>query len=174
MARRFSWWWKPVGAVLLALVIIRGGACGACAGAGRPPPDERLATHFEKLCTIAEHGVEDPQTGVKKMMRYYGDHGPDMLESFGATLVLIERIDDDAAHDRRARVARDRIQAPLIACEDTWSDFEDAIESDPEAMRTLQRGFERLGRTLEILFGEGGGHSVPCALDPRAMMRRFE
>ena len=174
MARRFSWWWKPVSVVLLALIIVRGGACGACAGAGRPDPDERLAHHFEKLCKIAEHGIADPQTGVRKMMRYYGDHGPHMLEDFGATLVLIERIDDDAAHDRRARVARARIQAPLIACEETWVDFEDAIESDPDAMAILQRGFERLGRTLEILFGESDGHRLPPALDPRAMLRRLE
>jgi hypothetical protein len=173
MARRFSWWWKPVSIVLLALIVVRGGACGACAGAGRPDPDERLGHHFERLCKVAEKGIADPKDGVRKMMRYYGDHGPDMLESFGATLVMIERIDDDAAHDRRARQARSRIQAPIIACDETWMEFAEAVEADPEASAILERGVDRLARTLEILFGESEGAGLPL-IDPRAMMLRFD
>jgi len=170
-------WWKPVSLVLLGLVLVRGGACGACAGAGRPDPDERLAGHLRGLCKVAEDGIDDPQTGVRRLMRYYGDHGPAMLEAFGATLVTIERIDDDRAHDARARLARERLQAPLIACAETWEDFGQAVEADPEASATLEHGVARLGRTLEILFGEGDGkRSVErlAPLDPRAMLRRLD
>lgn len=171
--RRAWWWWKPVLVVLLALVVIRGGACGACAGVAPAEPDERLAKHLEKLCRIAEDGVDDPEAGVRKMMRYHGDHGPDMLEDFGDTLVLIERIDDDDEHDRRARRARDRIHAPLLACAETWDDFAQAVESDPEASAILERGVDRLARTLEILAGAGARDAV-SPLDPRALLRGFD
>jgi hypothetical protein len=154
MARR-STWWTLLSVAVLGVIIVRGGACGAC-DAERTEPDQRLAAHLGKLCEIADDGAIDPRTGVRRMMKYYGDHGPDMLEAFGATLVTIERIDDDAAHDRRARVARDRIQQPLVACQETWQRFADAVEHDPEASATLERGVTRLGRTLEILFGEEG------------------
>lgn len=173
MARRFTWWWwKPVSAVLLALIVIRGGACGACAGAGPADPDERLAHHFERLCRIAERGVDEPEAGVRKMMRYYGDHGPDMLEDFGDMLVMIERIDDDEAHDRRARRARDRLHAPILACDETWEEFAQAVEADPEASKALERGINRLARTLEILSGADRGVHNP--IDPRAMLRGFD
>jgi hypothetical protein len=168
MARRVSWW-KLVSIVVLGAVVIRGGACGAC-NATRAAPDERLASHLRALCQVAEQGIDDPRAGVRTMMRYYGDHGPDMLEAFGATLVTIERIDDDAAHDRRAGVARDRIQAPLLACAETFAEFAEAVEADPEASAILERGVTRLGRTLEILFGESRG--ARALLDaPRAWLR---
>jgi hypothetical protein len=168
---RVGRWWKPFMAVLIILLILRGGACGACAGAGRPPPDERLAAHFAKLCKVAEHGIRDPKSGVVKMMRYYGDHGPQMLEDLGATLVMIERIDDDAAHDRRARQAHKRLSAPLIACEETFEQFDHAVANDPEASAILERGFVRLGRTLQILIGEEPEHDFVFA--PRSMLRRL-
>jgi hypothetical protein len=156
MARRsrFTWWMLVVVAVVGG-VVMRGGACGACNGV-RPEPDERLAQHLRNLCDVAEDGAIEPRTGVLKLMRYYGDHGPDMLHAFGATLVTIERIEDDGAHDKRARVARDRIQRPLAECEETWQEFANAVEADPEASAILERGVTRLGRTLEILFGEQG------------------
>ena len=173
MARRFAWW-KLIAFVVLTAAVIRGGACGACRDkAAHPAPDERLANHFRGLCQVAEDGIDDPRSGVRKLMRYYGDHGPDMLEAFGATLVLIERIEDDELHDARARLARQRIQAPIVECEETWVDFGDAIEADPEASRTLEEGVVRLGRTLEIIFGEGDGGAATRLADPRALVERF-
>ena len=156
MARRsrFSWW-MLVAVVVVGGVVVRGGACGACKSV-RSEPDERLARHLRNLCEVAEDGAIEPRTGVLKLMRYYGDHGPDMLEAFGSTLVTIERIDNDDAHDKRARLARERIQRPLIECQETWQKFADAVERDPEASAALERGMTRLGRTLEILFGEEG------------------
>lgn len=156
MARRsrFSWWMLVV-VVVAGGLVIRGGACGACKSV-RTEPDERLAQHLRNLCDVAEDGAIEPRTGVRKLMRYYGDHGPDMLHAFGATLVTIERIADDDAHDVRARVARERIQRPLVECAETWQRFADAVENDPEASATLERGVTRLGRTLEILFGDAG------------------
>jgi hypothetical protein len=156
MARRSRLsWWTLVAVVVVGGLVVRGGACGACKSV-RAEPDERLAQHLRNLCEVAEDGAIEPRTGVRKLMRYYGDHGPDMLQAFGATLVTIERIDDDAAHDRRARVARDRIQKPLLDCADSWEDFAQAVEDDPEASAILERGMARLGRTLEILFGDSG------------------
>lgn len=164
MARRIAWW-KVVSVFVLGIVVIRGGACATCSKkVARPAPDERLAGHFRKLCEIAEDGIDHPQRGVRNLMRYHGDHGPDMVEAFAATLVLIERIEDDDLHDARAELARDRINAPLDACEETWVDFADAVEEDPEASRILKTGVERLGRTLEIIFSQG---------QARAMLARF-
>jgi len=154
MARRRSWW-KLV--LVLALIVLGGRGllrCGGCASG--TPPDARLARHFDRLCDVARDGVGAPERGVHRLMRYFGDHGPDMLEAFGQTLVVIERIDDDAAHDARARQARDRILAPLAACAETWQEFGEAIESDPRAAAALERGVERLARTLGILLGDDG------------------
>lgn len=174
MARRLAWW-KPVSLVVLGLVIVRGGACGGgCDGPRRAAPDEQLAAHLGELCKVAARGIDDPQAGVRALMRYHGDHGPAMLEQLGATLVTIERVADDAAHDARARVARDRLAAPLVACAQTWEDFAVAVEGDPEASATLERGMQRLGRTLEILLGSGGGsggYSLPRR--PRALVERL-
>lgn len=168
MARRSrASWWTLVAVVVVGGFVIRGGACGACRGTVKQEPDVRLARHLQNLCTVAEDGAIEPRTGVRKLMKYYGDHGPDMLEAFGATLVTIERIHDDDAHDARARLARDRIQKPLLDCAETWEKFADAVENDPEASATLQRGVERLGRTLEILFGESEG----AAADQREPLR---
>jgi hypothetical protein len=155
MARRSrSLWWMLVAVVVVGGLVVRGGACGACRNRVRHEPDVRLARHLQNLCTVAEDGAIEPRTGVRKLMRYYGDHGPDMVSAFAETLVTIERISNDDAHDARARLARDRIQKPLIDCAETWEKFAQAVENDPEASETLQRGVERLGRTLEILFGE--------------------
>ncbi len=176
MARRISWW-KVVSVVGLGVVVARGG--GTCNGGCKTDaalPDEQLAGHFRALCEIAADGIDAPEAGVKHLMRYHGDHGPAMLEDFGATLVIIERIDDDTAHDRRARAARDRLHAPLVACQATWQQFSEAVENDPAASQHLERGMERLGRTLGILLGEDAalrrwplviGGRLDAALTPR-------
>jgi hypothetical protein len=133
-----------------------------------PAPDERIAAHWKALCAIADKGVAKPRRGVEKMFRYYGEHGPDLARDFAELLVLIERIDDDRSHDDRARKAARRIQEPLRRCEETLDRFGRAIEADPEASRLLERGLERLSRTIEILLGAQARwalHALP--LPPR-------
>ena len=119
-------------------------------------PDQRLANHARAMCKIAAAGVEHPDDGVARMFRYYGTQGPAMAHDWAELLVIIERIDDDRAHDDRARLAARRIYAPAAACLDTFQRFADAVEDDPAASARVERGMTRFGRTLEILFGGGG------------------
>lgn len=146
-------WLVTVAVVGVAVTTVRGG----CFRSTTKAPDERLAGNFVDLCEIARANVETPERGVKKLGRYLGKHADDMLGAFGATLSQIERIDDDEKHDARARLARERIQAPLRACERDWERFGRAVERDPAANAALQRGVDRLGRTLEIIFSSANG-----------------
>jgi hypothetical protein len=81
-----------------------------------------------------------------------GKHAGDVLGDWGETLATIERIPDDAKHDARARVARDRIRKPALACQADWIRFGNAIENNPEASALMQRFSVRLNRTIEIIF----------------------
>ena len=94
--------WMLFGIALAGAVAVR---TVACAGGDRPKlePDQRLAVHAQHLCAIAKAGIAQPRTGVVRMLRYHGDHAPDMAAALAETLVLIERIPDDRAHDARAR-----------------------------------------------------------------------
>lgn len=161
--------WMLIGCALAGVVAVR---TVACAGGDRPKlePDQRLAVHAQHLCAIAKAGVAQPRTGVVRMLRYHGDHAPDMAAALAETLVLIERIPDDRAHDARARVARDRLRAPVAACEETWQRFGDAVAKDPEAAAILERATTRLGRTFEIVFG----HGQALGLDPRAWLAALD
>lgn len=135
----------------------------------RSAPDRKLARHFDELCEIAGANIKSPSRGVDRTFKYLGKHSPEMLQQLGETLVLIEQISDDGKHDRRARKAAKRLRAPLVACQETFARFGEAIEANPEARGKLERGFERLGRTLEILFGADGREVLrqwmPMALD---------
>ena len=133
---------------------------------GRRSPDERIADHTRELCKIAKAGIEAPDDGVRRMFRYHGDKGPAMARDWAELLVLIERIDDDRAHDERARLAARRIHAPAARCAQTFQRFADAIERDPAAKQRLERGLERFSRTLEILFGGKRSAGVPAPLAP--------
>ena len=133
---------------------------------GRRLPDERIADHTRAMCKIAKAGIEAPDDGVKRMFRYHGEHGPVMARDWAELLVLIERIDDDRAHDERARVAARRIHAPAARCAQTFQRFAEAVERDPAAKARLERGLERFSRTLEILFGNGGRGLAPASLIP--------
>ncbi len=135
-------------------------------------PDQKLADRFDDLCEIAADNVETPETGVRKLGRYLGSHTDDILGDLGGTIQLIERIDNDDAHDARAQIARERIGKPLRECEQTWMEFFEAVEADPEADALLERGVARLGRTLEIIFGED--KTVDFKHLPVDLMRRFE
>lgn len=140
-----------------ALVIVVIAAVGTfwLTARDRPPtPDERIVAHTRALCGIAEDGIAAPRDGVARLFRYHGDHGPAMARDWAELLVLIERIDDDRAHDRRAREAARRIHAPMRRCEPIFERFARAVEGDPAASALLERGMTRLGRTLEILFGK--------------------
>lgn len=117
--------------------------------------DQAIAKHFEALCGVAKKNIDSPRTGVEKLSRYFGDHSPTMMKSFGDLLVEIERIEDDGKHDARAREAAKVMQKPLLRCQPTFERFFAAVERDPQAKRLLERRLERLGRTLEILFGAG-------------------
>lgn len=117
-------------------------------------PDEKLAGHFEELCVIARDNTSSPLRGVRALGGYFGTHTDAMLGAFGATLVAIERIADEREHDARAEKARARLRAPFAACEEDWMRFFEAVDADPEAAALLDHGLERLGRTLEIVFGE--------------------
>jgi hypothetical protein len=130
-------------------------------GGGGKAPDEQLAEHTRAMCKIAKAGIDHPDDGVRKLFRYYGQQGPAIASEWAHLLVLIERIDDDRKHDDRARLAARRIHAPAIACQRTFQRFADAVEDDEAASARLQRGVDRLGRTLEILFGQDGGALAP-------------
>jgi hypothetical protein len=99
--------WKLVAVAVAGVLAARVAGCGGCADAPPPrQPDERLALHFTHLCELAREGTDEPRQGIVRWLRYHGDHGPDMASAFTETLVAIERIADDAAHDARARKAR--------------------------------------------------------------------
>ncbi len=127
----------------------------------RRPPDVRLADHLEAICDLAEANTAEPSRGVDRLFAYLGANAPDMMEELGDTLVVIERISDDARHDARARDAAQRLQEPLIGCADELQRFGQAIENDPEASAKFQRGAERLSRTLGILLGQQGAALAP-------------
>ncbi len=128
---------------------------GGCLSSERAP-DERLANHFDKMmCGIARDNIKTPERGVRKLGRYLDKHVGEMFGDFGEMLATIERIPDDTKHDKRAEKARERLQKPIIACARDWNRFGDAVANDPKAVELIERFNERLGRTFEIIFGEG-------------------
>jgi hypothetical protein len=139
---------------LIVGALVAGGVVFAMRGClSKADPDERLAGRFDKMCAIAKANIETPERGVKKLGAYLGDHLGDVTGEFGETIAMIEKIRDDDKHDNRARVARDRIFDSVAKCADTWVEFFEAVDNDPEASHTMQVAGERLSRTLEILFG---------------------
>lgn len=142
--------WKIV---LLAVVV---GVVWMYRGGATKAPDEKLAGHLNGICKIAKSNTTSPVKGVKGLFHYLGNHSASMMKEWGQTLVLIERIDDDEAHDNRARKAGKVIRKPLIKCERDLERFFAAVESNPEASRLLERGAQRLGRTLELISGAEG------------------
>ena len=146
---------KVKGWFVLALVagggVVSMRTMGGCLN--QPAPDQRLAGRLDDLCDIARDGADKPVAGVRALGHYMGKHAGDLLGELGDTVALIERIPDDRAHDERARMARDRIQKPVRACENDWQRFSDSIEADPEARALVDQAMIRLNRTLEILFG---------------------
>ena len=140
----------------LLLVVAVLGAVWIYRGGGNKAPDEKLAGHFSGICKIAKTNANSPVKGVKRLFHFLGQHSSSMMKEFGDTLILIERISDDEAHDKRARKAGQRIRKPFIRCERDLERFFIAVESNPEASALMERGSERLGRTLELIFGAEG------------------
>jgi hypothetical protein len=136
---------------LVAILLLIGAVLLYRSCAASKPPDQQLADHFSSMCDIARRGIDAPERGIRELGRYLGEHTGDILGSFGDTIAAIEKIEDDADHDDRARVARDRLGPPLSSCADDWERFADAVESDRDAYRVLTRALARLDRTLEIL-----------------------
>jgi hypothetical protein len=125
----------------------------------RRGPDDKLVKYVDGMCEVMGKHVDTPRAGVDALFGYYGRNAPDMFMQFGALLVEIERIPDDRAHDRRARKANAKLRKAFKRCEPTAERFAQAVERDPRARTKLERGVERLGRTLEILLGGAGGKS---------------
>lgn len=123
-------------------------------------PDQKLVGHISDICKIAERGIESPYKGVQKLFSYYGQNTPNMFKEWGELLVTIERIKDDKAHDERARLAGRRLHNASVSCERTFERFGLAIENDPKASKLLERGTNRLGRTLELIFSGGAASSM--------------
>jgi hypothetical protein len=145
--------WIVVGAIAL----------GGLWYARRSAPDERIAQRMEMICEIADSNVRSPSRGVDALFGFFGARSPELFRDFGDLLVEIERIDNDAKHDARARTARERMRKPLEACQSSLIRFGQAIEGDRKASEKLNRGMNRLGRTLGILFDE---RSLGDALAP--------
>jgi len=128
-----------------------------------PAPDERFASRLDDMCEIARKNVDSPERGVTLLGRYLDKHTGDMLGEWGDTIATIERIPDDKKHDDRARLARDRMRRPVIACANDWSAFGRAVEANPAAKAKVDRFAERLQRTFEII--GSSFESLPSALD---------
>jgi hypothetical protein len=146
---------KATGWVLGAVLAVGAGYTiqGGCLSS-EDAPDARLAGHFEKMmCGIARDNIKTPEKGVRKLGRYLDKHAGEIFGAFGDMLATIERIPDDAKHDKRAEKARDRLQKPAIKCGRDWNRFGEAVANDPKAVELLERFNERLGRTFEIIFG---------------------
>jgi len=153
----------------LVLALVAAGAsyklAGGCLNQTQRAPDERFAAHLDDICEIARDHVESPSKGVDKLGNYMGRHYGDMMKEMGDTIALIEKISDDAKHDARARLARDRFRRPFMACASDLNRFGDAINANPEARAKMQRFNVRLNRTLEIIFGEGQNAQNVLGLD---------
>jgi len=140
-------------------------AMRGCLSRSTTAPDERLAGRLDDMCQIARKNVDAPQAGLRRLGAYLDEHTGDLLGEWGDTLAAIERIPDDAKHDQRARVARDRIRKPVLACQTDWARFGQAVENDPAAKAMLERFAERLSRTFEIIGSGFTLHDLPAELD---------
>jgi hypothetical protein len=128
-------------------------------------PDERFAGRLDDMCQIARKNVDTPERGVKQLGRYLDKHVGDLLGEWGDTIAAIERIPDDKKHDDRARLARDRMRAPVLACAGDWNAFNHAVERNPAAKALVERFAERLQRTFEIIGSGASLADLPSELE---------
>ncbi len=153
-------------AALVAAAVVYG-ARGCRPDAARAP-DEKLAHELTEMCDLARANLETPERGVRRLGHYLASHN--LVGELSSTVILIEQIENDRAHDARARLARKRLAASLQACERDWMKFAEAVEDDPEARALVDRFGVRLNRTLEILFGS---QALDLQLDVRRNLRQL-
>jgi hypothetical protein len=151
------------GAVVVGGVVMTMRSSG-CLSKG-PAPDERFAGRLDDICEIARKNMDSPERGVRSLGRYFDKHAGDMLGEWGDTIAAIERIPDDKKHDDRARLARDRMRKPVLACANDWNAFNRAVERDPAAKALVQRFAERLQRTFEIIGSGWSFADLPSELE---------
>lgn len=153
--------------VLVVGALVAGGvvfAKGGCLTEGSDAPDQKLAAHLDETCKIARANIDNPVRGVKKLGAYLDKHAGHIFGEWGDLLATIERIPDDKKHDKRARLARERIHTSVVRCAPDWIVFIEAVQQDPEASAMVERFSERLSRTLEII-GGGNVRQLPLSLD---------
>ena len=138
---------------------------GGCLNRSSAAPDERFAGRLDDMCQIARKNISTPETGLRRLGAYLDKHTGDMLGEWGDTIAAIERIPDDAKHDARARLARDRMRKPVLACAGDWNRFGQAVENDPAAKALFEHFAERLARTFEIIGSGFTLHELPSELD---------
>jgi hypothetical protein len=142
------------GVVLGALIV--GGSVYAMKGClSKQSPDRTVADNFEKVCSIAKKNVDTPERGVRELGRYFSAHLGDLTGAMGDTIAMIESIPDDQRHDKRAREARDAMFRPLRACQTDLLEFAQAVSENEQATELMNHAGERLGRTLDIILGDG-------------------
>jgi hypothetical protein len=145
---------------LLAAAVLGGGLVVYARGCtlSKTDPDVRLGNHFDHMCQIARDNVKSPVKGVRALGGYLDKNFGDMHAAWGETIVMIERVDDEADHDERAREARDHIFGPVIDCVEDWNEFGEAVAENEEAMELVQHRADRVGRTFEIIFSSRSHH----------------
>jgi hypothetical protein len=158
---------------ILAALVAGGVVLGVRAAAGTAQdPDEKLAGHFDDLCEIAGDNIDSPVRGVRRLGTYFAANTGNMYGAWGDTLMAIEQIPDDDAHDERAYLARERLGRPLLECIDTWGEFAEAVDRDREATELVQTAMERLSRTLEIIL-DGSGVTIEFRTLPQQLIERL-
>jgi hypothetical protein len=157
----------------LCVALVAAGASyklqGGCLNDTIKAPDQKLASHLVDLCQIASRNIDHPVRGVTEIGHYLGKNAGNIYGAWGSTLAEIETIRDDDKHDARARVARDRIRKPVLACAQTWSRFAEAVQNDEQASEMVERFGERMGRTMEIIFGEAQQLGLDLELPGRGL-----
>jgi hypothetical protein len=161
-------------AVAAVAVIAAGAAMRGCGAS----PDERIAARLQGVCDLARANVDAPARGVQRLFTFLDDHTADTMRDLAALVVEVQRIADPSRHESRARQANRVMHAPLAACASDLERFSDAVAADEEASRMLDAGFERLERTINLLFGSsahtsaraGVAFDLRTLLDPRAWL----
>ena len=156
---------KKAFTLVVGLAVAGGAVYGMKGCLSKPDPDARLAGRFDDLCDIAKSNFESPVRGVKKLGVYLGKHLGDITGDFGDTIAMIERISNDDKHDQRAREARDRIIHSVLSCQDSWMEFAQAVEANPEAAELINHAGQRFSRTIDILLGGDSLKLIPAKLE---------
>jgi len=134
---------------LVAALVVAGGVYTTRGCLNQLDPDQKLAAQLGDLCEVARDNMKSPEQGVRELGRYLLKHGSEMSGELVSTIAMIERIDDDRSHDKRAELARDRLHK--ANCGEDWERFMEAVDADPNASELVEHHIQRLMRTLEII-----------------------